>query len=105
MARFTEATAGDTEQNIKMSFAEKSAKGGFVNMNGIVLNSTNALLLQKAEFDHQPTEIHINAEGTGTALVTLTWTYHTKHTFDDSFKVRHDCRTNKQGLSMEIHIM
>ena len=91
-------------QKLYVYLAQRNGNTGLVNISSVVVNSSNALFPQTVKLNQKPTQLLVNAEGTGTALVTISWTHNTKHVFDDAFSISVDKKQTDESFITQIWI-
>ena len=68
----------------------------------IKVDSSNGLMVQTLELPTKPSEIIISANGTGTALATVSWTYHVGQLQENAFDIFLRKSSSKEEVKLEI---
>ena len=96
LAEFAQATSGTTE-NIQLSVQTDN----FAPQN-FSINASNKLLLQTLELPSKPSWVVVSAEGEGTALATISWTYYIKNPSGQVFNISISKKNGQDNFAMNI---
>ena len=96
MAEFAKAAVKGA-QNIQVSLQTDLAEP-----QNFAIDSTNTLVLQTVELPKKPSWIAISAEGEGSALATISWTYYVKNTSGDAFRMSVQTSRGQDDFTMNV---